>query len=236
MFPMVTEIVKRFQARHPTVIVDVQSGGSGRGLSDVRQGKVDIGMVSRALTEKEADLYGFPIARDGVCLVIHRDNPVQALTNRQIVDIYTGKITNWKGVGGRDAPITVMNAEAARSSAELFTQYFDIKYSDIRPALVLGDNPERIKTIVADPNGIVYISVGEAERTALAGTPIKLLPMDGVAPTSRNIRTGDYPIQRALTLVTKTIPAGLAKDFINFALSPEVTDIARKHDFVPYLD
>lgn len=236
MAPMVAEIAKRFQRLHPEVQIDVQAGGSGRGLSDARQGKADIGMVSRALTEEEGDVYGYPIARDGICMVVHKDNPVQTLTSQQVVKIYTGKIANWKKVGGKDTPIAVMNAEAGRSSAELFTHYFDVKYDDVKAQRVLGDNPARIKAIAENPEAIIYMSVGEAERSAQAGAPIKLLPLDGVAATSKNIRSGNFPISRALTLVSKELPKGLVKEFINFSLSPQVTEIIVKHDFVPYLD
>ncbi|MBI2311400.1 MAG: phosphate ABC transporter substrate-binding protein [Betaproteobacteria bacterium] len=236
MTPLIRDIAKRYEAVHPGVRIEIQSGGSGRGLSDARTGKADIGMVSRALSDRESDLTGFPIARDGVALVVHKDNPVRALTNRQVADIYTGRITNWKQVGGRDAAIAVFAAESGRSTSELFTQFFEISYADIRAHQVLGDNPSRIRAISENPSGIVFMSVGEAERTAQAGAPIKLLPMEGVLATSKTIRSGDYPIARALSLVTKSLPTGLAKEFVNFCLSPQVADLIIKHDFVPYQD
>src|SRR5262249_42635338 len=101
--PLIAEIGKRFESLYPAVRIDVQSGGSSRGVADTRQGLADIGMVSRAMKEDERDLSAFPVARDGVCPILHRDNPVQALTDEQVVEIYTGKITNWKTVGGADA-------------------------------------------------------------------------------------------------------------------------------------
>src|SRR5438034_11616078 len=75
--PLVAEIGKRFQTWYPAVQIDVQMGGSSRGIHEARQGAVDIGMVSRALTPDESDLLGFAIARDGICLLVHRDNPVE---------------------------------------------------------------------------------------------------------------------------------------------------------------
>lgn len=236
MAPLVTAIARRFQTLHPGTRVEVQMGGSGRGLSDARQGKADIGMVSRALTEKERDLQGFPIARDGVTLVVHKTNPVDVLTDRQVVEIYTGRIANWKLVGGRDAPILVVKAEEKRSSTELFMDYFGIGYADIKAQRLVGDNPARIKLLIENPDALLYMSVGEAERKAQAGVPIKLLPVGGVAATSENIRNGNFPISRALTLVTRTLPKGLERSFIEFSLSSQVTDLVIAHDFVPYLD
>ena len=236
MAPLVTEIARRFQTLHPGARVEVQMGGSGRGIADARQGKADIGMASRALTEKERDLQGFPIARDGVALVVHKTNPVQSLTDRQVVDIYSGKITNWKQLGGHEAPILVVKAEAGRSSSELFIHYFGIGYDDIKAQRVVGDNPARIELVIENPDALLYMSVGEAERKAQAGVPIKLLPVGGVAATNRNIRNGNFPISRPLTLVTRELPKGLARTFIEFALSSQVTDLVLAHDFVPYLD
>lgn len=236
MTPLMKEIAKRFEAIHPGARIEVQAGGSGRGIADVRQGKADIGMASRPLTDAEQDLFGFAIARDGVCIILHRDNPVKTLTSRQIVDIFTGRTTNWKKVGGRDAPVTVLNATAGYSSAELFIHHFKINHSEIKAHQTVGDNPTRIKSISENPNAIVYVSVGEAERKARAGAPIKLLPVDGVAATSRNVRSGNFPISRPLLLVTSSLPKGLAKEFIEFSLSPQVADLILAHDFVPYTD
>lgn len=234
MTPLVRAIAKRYETLHPGVRIDVRSGGSSRGIGDARTGKADIGMVSRALSE--GDLASFPIARDGVALVVHKDNPVAALTTRQIKDIYTGRITNWKQAGGRDAAIAVFAAEPGRSTSELFTQFLEISYADIRAHQVLGNNPGRIRAVSENPGGIVFMSVGEAERTAQAGAPIKLLPMEGVPASSKTILSGDDPIARALTLVTRGLPTGLAKEFISFALSPQVADLVIRHDFVPYQD
>lgn len=236
MTPLMTAIGRRFEGLHPGVRVEVQPGGSGRGIADTRQGKADIGMASHALTDKEGDLYGFPIARDGICLIVHRDNPVRALSDRQVADIYTGRIVNWQKVGGRNAPVAVLNAREGYGSVDLFTKYFNLSYDAIKARQLVGDNQTRIRAISDNPSAIVYVSVGEAERKAQAGAPIRLLPVGGVAATSKNIRSGNFPISRPLTLVTKNLPSGLAKEFIEFSLSSQVSDLILAHDFVPYLD
>jgi phosphate transport system substrate-binding protein len=153
-----------------------------------------------------------------------------------VVDIYTGKIANWKRVGGRDAPVTVLNAREGYGSVDLFTHYFTLKYDAIKARQLVGDNQTRIRAISDNPNAIVYVSVGEAERKAQTGAPIKLLPVGGVAATSSNIRSGNFPISRPLTLVTKSLPTGLAKEFIEFSLSSQVNDLILAQDFVPYQD
>lgn len=231
--PLVAEIGKRFEKRNPDVRIDVQTGGSSRGVSDARSGLADIGMASRALKTEENDLKSFTIALDGVDLILHKDNPVKTLTDQQVIDIYTGKITNWKDVGGKDAPVTVVNKAEGRSTLELFLHHYKLKNSDIKPQVVIGDNQQGIKTVAGNPGAIGYVSVGTAEFEAGNGAPIKLLPMDGVAATVENVRNGSFPLSRPLNLVTKTAPQGLAKRFIDFASSKAVYDIVEAQYFVP---
>ena len=233
---MIAAAGKRFSTIHPGVQIEVQAGGSGRGIDDMMKGKADIGMASRALKDKESGLFIFAIARDGVCLVVHKNNPVGSLTKRQVFDIYSGKVNNWSRVGGKDAPIAPINTKVGFGAVELFTHYFDIRYADIKAQIVAGSNLERVKALIENPNAIAYVSVGAAQHEADMGAPIKLLPIDGVAATTKNIRIGHFPISRPLLLLTKELPTGLVKEFINFSLSSQITDIVLQHDFVPYPD
>jgi phosphate transport system substrate-binding protein len=231
--PLASEIAKRFEARHPTHRVDVQSGGSSRGIADARQGLADVGMVSRALKPEEKDLSAFTIAKDGICLIVHKDNPIAKLEGKDIVAIYTGKITNWKQVGGKDASITVVNKAEGRSTLELFVQHFKLNPQDIKAQVIIGDNQQGIKTVAGNPNSIGYVSIGSAEYEAKAGAALKLLPMGGVGATTENVRNGTFPISRPLNLVTKMKPEGLVKDFVTFAQSKDVNDIVKEQFFVP---
>lgn len=231
--PLAAEIGKRFESAHPDVRVDVQTGGSSRGIADARTGVANIGMASRSLKDEEKDLQGFSIARDGIGIILHKDNPVKSLSNQQAIDIYTGKINNWQQVNGSNAPITVVNKAEGRSTLELFLGYFKLKNSDIKASVVIGDNQQGIKTVAGNPNAIGYVSIGTAEFSINNGVPIKLLPLNGIAATTENVQNGTFPLSRPLNLVTKTQPQGLDKAFIEFAQSPQVHDIVKKQDFVP---
>ncbi len=231
--PLVAEIGKRFETLHSDVRIDVQTGGSSRGIADARQGLADIGMASRTLKEEENDLLGFPIALDGICLIVHKSNQVSELSDKQIIDIYTGKITNWNEVGGNDAPITVVNKAEGRATLELFLNYFKLKSPDIKADVVVGDNEQGVKTVAGNPNSIGYVSIGTAEYDAQDGVPIKLLPVGGIEASLENVKNGTFPISRPLTLVTKTEPEGLAKAFVDFARSEEVHDVVKEQYFVP---
>lgn len=236
MAPLLIEIAKRFRLQHPDLQIEVQMGGSGRGISDARQGKAEIGMVSRTLGESEHDLYAMPIARDGVAVIVHKDNPVNALSDRQLLDIYSGKLTNWRQVGGRDVPLQALAGPPEGASSELFAHYLRLPYDQIKAQGRFGPNAERIAAVAADPHAMIWVSVGEAERKARDGAPIKLLAVGGVAASSRTVRSGNYPIARPLTLVTRGTPTGTARAFIEFCVSSQVTDLVLAFDFVPYLD
>ncbi|HEY9769246.1 MAG TPA: phosphate ABC transporter substrate-binding protein [Coleofasciculaceae cyanobacterium] len=231
--PLAAEIGKQFEAEHPDVRVDVQTGGSSRGIADARNGVADIGMVSRSLKEEEKDLQSFAIARDGIGVILHQDNPAQSLSDEQIVEIYTGKIDNWQQVGGNNAPITVVNKAEGRSTLELFLDYFELENSQVKASVVIGDNQQGIKTVTGNPNAIGYVSIGTAEFSINNGVPIKLLPLNEIAATTGNIQNETFPLSRPLNLVTKTQPQGLDQEFIEFAQSPQVHDIIKNQDFVP---
>lgn len=231
--PLAAEIGKRFEALRPGVRVDVQTGGSGRGIADVRQGLSDIGLVSRALKDDESDLTAFPIARDGVCMILHRSNPVASLSDAQVVALYSGRIVRWKDVGGRDAPVTVVHKAEGRSTLELFCRYYKLDNADIRAHVVIGDNAQGVKTVAGNPDAIGYVSIGTAEAEAAGDTPIKLLPVGGVAPTTARVADGTFPLSRPLNLVMRRAPEGLAGEFIEFARSEKVHDLVRGQYFVP---
>lgn len=156
--PLVGEMARRFETMHPGVRIDVQTGGSSRGINDVRKGVAAIGMVSRALRTNENDLRAFTIALDGISMIVHADNPVTALSKQQITDIYTGRTTHWNSVGGTDTRIIIVNKAEGRSTLTLFLDYLQLKNSDIKPHIIIGDNAQGIKTVMRNPNAIGYFS------------------------------------------------------------------------------
>lgn len=231
--PLALEIAKRFESQNPGLRIDVQTGGSGRGIADARNGTADIGLVSRSLKADESDLQGHTIALDGVAVILHKSNPVGNLSNAQIVGIYTGTIQNWKEVGGKDQKITVVNKAEGRSTLELFAQYFGLKNSQIKAQVVIGDNQQGIKTVAGNPGAIGYVSIGSAEFEIENGVPLKMLSMNGVEPNTENVRNGTFPLSRPLLLVTKGVDTDLRKKFLSFSKSPAVYDLVTEQYFVP---
>lgn len=231
--PLALEIGKRFEQRNPGVRVDVQSGGSSRGIADARSGVAQIGMVSRALSPEEGDLTAYTIAMDGVAIIVNSANPLSSLTDAQVRAIYRGAVSNWRAVGGKDCPITVVNKAEGRSTLELFLQHFALKNSEIHAQVVIGENQQGIKTVAGIPGAIGYVSIGSADYESSHGAAIRLLPMEGIPATVASVRDGRFPLSRPLNLVTHGTPDALAHRFVEFARSEAVDDLITAQYFVP---
>lgn len=231
--PLIAEIARRFEQRRPEVRIEVQSGGTSRGIADVRSGLADLGMVSRSLLPEEADLHAFAVARDGIGILVHRDNPVGALTDAQIVAIFTGKVRQWRELGGPEAPITVVQKAQGRSTLELFCEHFRLAPRELWADTVIGDNQQGIKLVAGNPHAIGYVSIGSAETEQRLGTPVRLLPCGQVPATMQTVADGSFPLTRTLHLVAAKPPGGVAADFVAFARSEQVHDLIEEFSFVP---
>jgi len=236
MAGMIEELGKRFTQLHPGVSITVEAGGSGRGVKDALSGKADIGMASRELKPKEKGLFAISIARDGVAIAVHKSNPVVGVTKAQLHDIYTGKITNWKSVGGSDAKIDVHTRKPGHATLGLITEYLGIKPDDIKAAYAMGDNSECVAGIVSDPDAIGFLSMGIVTDAEQKGAKLKLVRIDGALAGMGSVRDGSWPLSRPLNLITHGVPSGLAKAFIEFALSSEARPVIQEFDYVPYLE
>lgn len=232
--PLATELAERFEQTHPGVKIDVQTGGSSRGVADARSGVAQIGMVSRTLKPNEQDLTSFTLAQDGVAVIVNRENHLDTLTSAQVTALYRGEATRWEEITPRHkGSIVIVHKAEGRSTGELFLEHFKLKPSEVKPSVIIGDNEQGIKTVAGNPAAIGYVSIGAAEHAIAGGVPIKLLPVDGLVPSRAAVRAGRFPISRPLQFVTRGAPTGLAREFIQFAQSPSVHDLIAKHSFVP---
>ncbi|RMG08551.1 MAG: phosphate ABC transporter substrate-binding protein [Planctomycetota bacterium] len=232
--PLAAEVGKRFAALHPGVRVDVHTGGSSRGVADARRGLADLGMASRALRADEADLVAYPIARDGIALIAHASNPVRGLTREQVRAIYRGEARSWAAFGGpRTGRIVVVHKAAGHSTHDLFLAHFGLREREVRADVVVGDNAQGIKAVAGNPLALGYVSIGAASTDAARGVPLRLLALDGVAPTIEAVRSDRYPLERPLNLVARGPARGLAAAFVAYARSEAVADLVTGLGFVP---
>ncbi|WP_243055079.1 phosphate ABC transporter substrate-binding protein [Pseudomonas sp. BP01] len=231
--PLISELAKAYEKQHPGVRIEVQAGGSARGIMDVRSGTAVLGMVSRDLKADEQDLEHALIAKDGIGMIVNKSNPVVGLSKAQVIAIYTGQISNWKEVGGNDAPITVVSKAEGRSTLEIFSSFFGIPYKDIRAHVIIGDNQQGIQTIAGSPDAVGYVSIGSAEYEAGQGAAIRLIPMDDQIPSTASVASGQYAISRDLNLVYKAPLNEQVRDFVAYAQSKQAEDFVTRMYFIP---
>ena len=229
--PMVQQIAARFEKLHPGVRIDVQTGGSSRGIRDAQNGAADIGMSSRHLKPDEKETVETTIvAWDGVAFVVHQDNDIEKLTSDQLRDIYTGNVNSWSQVGGSQERIVVSNRADGRSEVSLVCDYLNLEPGDIKANMVDGETQQSLKTVVNNKRAITYTSVGAAQDAIDRGEKLKLLPLDGVPASPTTVQSGKFPLARPLILLTKKSDsidadkAKLIKTFLQFATSDQVID------------
>lgn len=231
--PVVADAAQRYEKEHPGIRIDVQTGGSSRGISDARSGLAKLGMASRALKPDESDIHADTIAMDGVCLIVHKDNPVESLTRKEIATIYQKKTSNWKEFGGNNTNIVVASKAEGRATLEVFLGYTGLDSADIQADVIVGENQQAIKTVAGNPNAIAYVSIGAAASEAQAGTPIKLISTDGIKPSIENVAKGVFPITRPLNVIAKGEVTGLSLAFLEYLKSDKIRDIVENHLYVP---
>ena len=224
----VNALAKRFSELHPGVVFQIDETGSDAGVNLTTTGAVDFGFTSRALTTAESkDLASVGIGLAGTCVIVNASNPVKNLTKEQVRQIFAGDIRNWKQVGGEDSEIKVFIREANAATRGSFESYFfGGKATYSKDATEVFELEQTLKAV-----GSFRASVGMAtasSRTA-GETTVRLLSIDGVAPTPENTVNGTYKIGRPLLIIFPAdgtrVRAGI-KAFIEFVRSPEGQSIA----------
>jgi len=228
---------RAFEAKTGVKFGSFEVPGSGKGVEALIAGKVTVAGASRPLksSEKSAGVLGTVIGYDAVAVFVNKDNPINDLSKEQLKGIFTGKIKNWKEVGGKDAPI-VVNTEiqgGKRATMEMFNEMVMDK-APYGPGFKEIDLPkDQIIEVARQPNGIGTPSLG-----LLAAVPsdvrakVKAIMVDGVAPSDEDVQSGAYLISRPLNLATMGPPKGVVKQFVDFMLSPDGQAFVAK-DFVP---
>ncbi|HYO51343.1 phosphate ABC transporter substrate-binding protein [Archangium sp.] len=225
--------------KNPHIKLQVTGGGSGVGLSALINGTTDIALSSRPMKDAEGEKLRtrfnttgqeIAVARDGVTFYVHESNPVDALTQEQLKGIYLGDIANWKEVGGPDAPIVVYSRENS-SGTYVFVKDNLLDGEDYTSsAQTLPGTAAVVNAVSKEKNGIGY--GGAAYAKGIKEVKIKK-GNEAIAPSAENIKSGKYPLARDLYFYLRNKPAGDAKAFIDFALSPEGQAVVTKVGYFP---
>ena len=216
VLPLAQAAAEQFMAKNPGVKVDVQGTGSSQGITGATDGTLDIGTSSRDLKPEETGLTDYKVAVDAVAMVVHPSNQVSNLTSQQAIDILSGKITNWKDVGGKDAKIQVVGRDEASGTRD-YVQTTIIGKDKKFPADALAmPGTGQLKAAVAQtPDAIGYMSAAQVDKT------VKAVRIDGVAPSQTTVDNQTYKYWRYLHMLTKGEAKGLAKLFIDFIMTSE---------------
>ena len=230
MEKVIGALSEKFMETNKDITVTYDPTGSGTGIESVSTGKCDIGLSSRALKDSETGLTGTTIALDGIAIIVNADNKVADLSVRQIADIFTGKITNWKDVGGDDLEITCIGREANSGTRDGFESVTGTKDA-CKLSQELTSTGAVISAVGSNKNAIGYASLSAVEGQA----GIKAVTVGGVACSEASVLDGSYAIQRPFVLVTKdgTELSTAAKAFFDFATSTDAADLIRSAGAVP---
>jgi len=216
-----------FLKSRPGCFVNVQGGGSSAGIQAAFSGAADIGTSSRELKADEKSLNEIIVARDGLAVIVHPSNPVRGLSLGEVRLVFSGEIPSWKYLGGDDRPITVVTREEGSGTRGAFQDLVMGKIRIARGAIVEDSNGTVREIVAADPRAIGYISLG------LVNDRVRALPLEGAVPGEAAIRDGTYKLIRPFLFVTKGVPSGMCRDFIDFVLSPEGQELIRKEGLLP---
>ena len=230
--PVMKEAAQAISNTNPDIHITIAGGGTGVGIKQVGEGLVDIGNAGRKPTDEEVRQYNLNMVQwaiDGVAVVVHPDNPVKKLTSELLRDIYAGKISNWKELGGTDKGINLYDRDETSGTREVFLKNGLKDGTVAKNANVVVSNGAMKTAVAGDPYAVGYVSVGHIDATV---GPVAL---DGVTPNIATVKDGSYKVARGLYSLTKGPATGLGKLFLDFLMTPEGQKIATDKGFISVL-
>ncbi|MHA6528913.1 phosphate ABC transporter substrate-binding protein [Paenibacillus sp. BAC0078] len=223
--PLVEQVAEKFMEKNSGVDIQVQGGGSGTGLTQVAEKQVDIGnsdvfaeeKLKDADAEKAKALVDHQVAVVAIAAVTHPDAGVDTLTKQQLIDIFTGKVTNWKEVGGKDQKIQIINRPSSSGTRATFENFaLGTKTEDLQGS-IQEDSSGTVKKMIGEtPGAIGYLALSYLDSS------VKTLKYDGVEPSVDNVIAGKYPVWAYEHMYTNGEPNAQVKAFLDYFMTDEV--------------
>lgn len=225
LLPLAKDAAAEFKKKNPDVSIVLNGGGSGTGLKQVSDGTVNIGnsdvpAESKLSKEKAAELVDHKVAIVTVAAVANKDvaKAVPNLTKQQLIDIFTGKVTNWKDVGGPDQNVVLVTRPSTSGTRALFSEFaLDKNQEASNKSLETDDSGALIQSISNTPGAIGYVAL----PYLLNNSSVAAISIDGVAPTLENSYNGSYKVWGFEHMYTKGEPNALQKAYLDFIMSDE---------------
>lgn len=222
---------KRYESKNPLTDIVIENGDSLQGIIAVKRGAIDLAAVSRDLSNEEDDLesHNYLIARSNIFIIVHPQSPVRNLTQTQVRDIFSGRIENWKQLGGSDAPIQLVS-RLRGSNTRQFMEEVVLAHGEIASTALELETTRQVAAKVAENiNAIGYIAAKNDAGEAVTHT----LSIDGIEASDATVLSGRYPYTNSFYLLLSGDAKGTKFDFIKFARSPEGQAIVAEQGFVP---
>ncbi|AKQ45930.1 phosphate ABC transporter substrate-binding protein [Rufibacter radiotolerans] len=241
VLPLAQQEAEKYMAKHKDASITVVGGGTGVGLSALQEGTTDIAMASRGLkTEEKLKLKGAKkdvkealIAYDALSVVVHPSNPVNQLTREQLEGIFTGKISNWKEVGGKDEKIVAYSRETSSGTYEFFKEHVMDKKNYANGILMMPATGSIVQSVSQTTGAIGYIGLAYETKEVKA---LKVSYDQGktfVAPSTQSAKDKTYPISRPLFFFYETSVESKIKPFLDYVLSEEGQKIVQEIGYIP---
>jgi phosphate transport system substrate-binding protein len=235
VLPIAQKTAELFMKKKPEARISVAGTGSGDGVKAIIDGTADIGDSSRDMKDKEISLakekgvnpVKTEVALDCIVPVVHPSNPIKALTIDQLSDIYTGKVKNWKDIGGEDKTIVVISRDSSSGTFEVWNEKV-LHEQRVRPdAQLQASNGAVAQAVAGNKFAIGYVGIG------YVNDKLKALTVNGVTASADTARNKTYPVARGLYMFTGGQPKGVVKEYLDFVLGPEGQEAVKAEGFVP---
>jgi phosphate transport system substrate-binding protein len=233
---LVPQLAEEFKAQHSDTTFNIAAEGSTTGIAAIIDGTAQIGMASRPTKPEEvaaAKAKGITfkettVAWDGIAVIVNSANPVKSLTKKQVEQIFTGDSADWSAVGGSGGKISIYTRNTSSGTYSEFKE-LAMKKRDYAPdSQKMAGNEQIAQEVGQNPNGVGYVGLAYTKASG-----IKVIPIDGAAPSKESVLTKKYPYARPTFYYTNGEPAGLAKQFVDFTVSDAGQKIVEQVGFVP---
>lgn len=233
---LVPQLAEQFKAQNPGTTFDIAAEGSTTGIAAISDGTAQIGMASRRA--KPAEISGASgkgvnmkptiVAYDGIAVIVNANNPIKALTRKQVEQIFTGEVTDWSAIGGSGGKISIYTRNTSSGTYSDFKELAMKKRDYAGGSQKMAGNEQIASEVGKNPNGIGYVGLAYMKAGG-----VKVVPIDGTMPSNATVQGKSYPYARPTFYYTNGDPSGVAKQFVDFTLSGAGQKIVANVGFVP---